>query len=250
VLASVLLLALFIGCMSHSGSVREVPHEEGILKQCGTVSLGRNQTQTIYYPITYVRTPNLTISDDVPHYTCVQLVEQKWDHFTLRRDDNGPPGPLKLRWTAKGIKGMPGSELQVAHVAKPAPVPVATVAYEKAGVITQSGAASLHGRRPQTIYYPIPYASTPNLTLENAEDEDEDEDEWEILEQQWDHFTVRRKGSPVELKWTAKGLKGPPPAVPVVAAPVSSPPLTPPRPAPVEGPNLPPRPIPVDSPGK
>jgi hypothetical protein len=36
---------------------------------------------------------------------------------------------------------------------------------ECGGVLEQKGCATLPGTNPQTVYYPIQYASTPNLTL-------------------------------------------------------------------------------------
>jgi hypothetical protein len=114
------------------------------------------------------------------------------------------------------------------------------------GVLTQSGEVTLNGHKPRTVYYPIPYISTPNLALKDFWDHDD----WELVEQHWDHFTVVRKksswGSAIELKWTAKGLRGPPPAAPVVVAPPAE------RPALVQPaePTLPPRPIPVEQTAK
>jgi hypothetical protein len=111
------------------------------------------------------------------------------------------------------------------------------------GVLTQSGTLTYHGSKPQTVYYPIPYASTPNLTLKDSWKEDD----WEIIDQQSDHFTVRRKdfarGSTPELTWTAKGLRGPPPAPPVVVTSTSA------APSPAT-PVLPAAPEPVDQTGK
>jgi hypothetical protein len=94
------------------------------------------------------------------------------------------------------------------------------------GVVKQTGTVTLEGHQPQTVYYPIPYISTPNLSLRNSFGLTD----WEILEQQWDHFTLRRSphvvGLPLEVKWTARGLKGPPPPAPVVvASPVQNPPV-------------------------
>jgi hypothetical protein len=106
------------------------------------------------------------------------------------------------------------------------------------GVLEQKGNVTLHGSKPQTVYYPIPYASTPNLTLKDSWRDDD----WEIMEQQSDHFTVwQRCSSTREVTWKAKGLRGPSSAAPVVVAAASSP-----APAPAT-PVLPAAPIPVDS---
>jgi hypothetical protein len=115
--ASLLLLATFIGCMSlevsepHSSITRST---EGVITQTGTVTVSGHKPETVFYPIPYISTPNLQIEDEWPHEHW-ELVEQKWDHFTVRRDRNPWSSPLKLSWTAKGVKGPP----------PPAPVVVA-----------------------------------------------------------------------------------------------------------------------------
>jgi hypothetical protein len=203
----------------------------------------------VYYPITYVRTPNLSISEDWPA-SGFHLVEQKWDHFTVRRDDVGPACPVKLAWTTRGVRGV-GPEVTATPAIKRPPIVCTSFAQEREGVIAQSGAVALRGPRPQTVYYPIPFVSTPNLALDSSEDgDDAEEDGWELLEQQRDHFTIRRMGSPIELKWTAKGLQALSPTAPGTVVPVSHEQPAPPAPAPAKEPALPSRPIPVDSPGK
>jgi hypothetical protein len=125
---------------------------------------------------------------------------------------------------------------------------VGNVVTTEDGVLTQSGEVALNGHKPRTVYYPIPYISTPNLAIKDFWDHDD----WEIVEQHWDHFTVVRKksswGSAIELTWTAKGLRGPPPAAPVVVPAAESPPLV--RNMPHVEPALPPRPVPVEQAGK
>jgi hypothetical protein len=99
------------------------------------------------------------------------------------------------------------------------------------GVLMQKGDVHLQHGETQVVYYPIPYASPPNLTL--------DEDgpfgpEYAILEQAPDHFRVGpRQGMGGRLsafgdtvRWKAQGVRAPAP----VAA---TPPPVPPPPAPI-----------------
>jgi hypothetical protein len=113
------------------------------------------------------------------------------------------------------------------------------------GVVRQTGTVTLGGDQPQTVYYAIPYNTPPNLTIKD----EWPRGNWQLVEQKCDHFIIRRNplslGSPLELTWTAKGLKVPPPAAPVVVAPASTTvPATAGSAAPPEPP-LPPVPIPV-----
>jgi len=72
------------------------------------------------------------------------------------------------------------------------------------------------GPECQTVYYPIPYASPPNLTL------DMPFHALEIEEQAPDHFKVRMTGAVLgAVTWKAKGLRAPPPHEP--PAPIYAP---------------------------
>jgi hypothetical protein len=112
------------------------------------------------------------------------------------------------------------------------------------GLLVQDGRLILRGQAPRTVYYPIPYASTPNLNFLDAEADDDEEENWFIVEQQWDHFTVQpteSADSAIELTWTAKGQRGPPA---FLTTPMSGPPASTPTTT------LPAMPIPVDPSGK
>jgi hypothetical protein len=130
VLAVVLLLALFLGCMSlQIGGRRsvEVPVGDGLIEQTGTVTLTGHEAQKVYYPIPYVSTPNLTLCDKWPcgHW---EIIDQQWDHFTVRRSGHSWGSPLELTWTAKGLKGPPPPApvaVLPAERLPPKPIPVA-----------------------------------------------------------------------------------------------------------------------------
>jgi hypothetical protein len=74
-------------------------------------------------------------------------------------------------------------------------------------VLVQKGTLHASGETEQDVFYPIPYASPPNLTL--------DDTFWHdlvIVDQQPDHFRVRygRDKSQVSffgVAWTAKGIR-------------------------------------------
>jgi hypothetical protein len=112
---------------------------------------------------------------------------------------------------------------------------------------TESGEFVILTPSPQTfdVYYPIPFASPPNLQLAG------DTNDFELVEQQADHFTVRRRtAAPPTVHWRAEGKPhyGPPPPPPAVLRPVVIEPAPPPEtklPPPRRVPELPPEPIPV-----
>jgi hypothetical protein len=115
-----------------------------------------------------------------------------------------------------------------------APVPSDGVAF------AQEGKAALPAGGSRVIYYPVPYASIPNLSILN--DENEESEELAVVEQAPDHFKVcnnshffARSG-----RWVARGVRPlPPPAPPAVLAPPASP----------AGPELPARPMPAEEKG-
>jgi hypothetical protein len=125
-LASLLLLITFLGCMSLQvgGDHRpmEIDSEEGVVRQSGTVTLRGDQPQTVYYPIPYISPPNLTIKDEWPHERW-QLVDQKADHFSIRREPLSLGPPLEITWTAKGLKGPPAAPVVVLPKGTPGPTP-------------------------------------------------------------------------------------------------------------------------------
>jgi len=101
------------------------------------------------------------------------------------------------------------------------------------GVSEQSGEVRVSAGRELDVYYPVPFASPPNLTL--ADDCDHvvqvegrpDNFDCVLLEQQSDHFRVKNVGKfSGVLTWKARGLKAVAPptvvAVPTVSSPASS----------------------------
>jgi hypothetical protein len=109
-----------------------------------------------------------------------------------------------------------------------------------ADVLDQSGKVCLKRGEVQDVYYPIPYASPPNLEVDWM-----DADACEILEQRADHFRIVMKAgtSPFGVKWKARGVKAPV-VVPAAASPCPPPTEAPPpaalpaEPAPVAKPPL------------
>jgi hypothetical protein len=110
------------------------------------------------------------------------------------------------------------------------------------GTTCQEGKVSLREGQELEVYYPVSYASPPNLEISG------ESNDCEIIEQKADHFRIRYKGSfDATPHWKACGQKGPPPA----AAPtvIVTPPSPPPVPPPTNGPPTPlPQPTPVPTP--
>jgi hypothetical protein len=90
-------------------------------------------------------------------------------------------------------------------------------------VLVQEGPLEYHGVGEQTVYYPISYASPPNLQVTRNV---------ELVEQKADHFRIRTDGScGGSTTWKARGVRAPK-AVPFVPGP---PDPLPPAPVPVGG---------------
>jgi hypothetical protein len=74
--------------------------------------------------------------------------------------------------------------------------------HDEDGAFAQSGSVSIPANHEQDVYYPVPYHSPPNLTLE---------DTWNgcVVRGQWpDHFRVKNSGLfSSELTWKARGIK-------------------------------------------
>jgi hypothetical protein len=85
------------------------------------------------------------------------------------------------------------------------------------GLLEQEGEVEVKEGMTQTVYYPVPYASPPNLVIDNFFGN------VEIEEQAWDHFRVRGVKVGLAVEWKAKGLRGPPAPPPIVVAPVGPP---------------------------
>jgi hypothetical protein len=99
------------------------------------------------------------------------------------------------------------------------------------GVLEQEGKVTLLNSEERDVYYPIPYASIPNLELTT----DNLINHYEILQQKEDHFRVRNTiGLEIELNWHARGVRTgllPAPPQPLVK---SSPPDLPSQPVPAQ----------------
>jgi hypothetical protein len=80
----------------------------------------------------------------------------------------------------------------------------------------QSGTVHVGPGHEETVYYPVPFQSPPNLALE------EPWHDWQIVEQRPDCFRIKSLSSfSRDVRWTARGLR-------VVPAPVP-PPFPPPQ---------------------
>lgn len=104
---------------------------------------------------------------------------------------------------------------------------------DDAGALCQSDEEEIKPGCEQDIYYPIPYASVPHLTLSSTPF-----DQVVLVEQREDRFRVRNTGAfTYKITWKAKGLRAttvvtvPPPLPPVVPVPPTPPAAPPPVPA-------------------
>jgi len=105
------------------------------------------------------------------------------------------------------------------------------------GISSQSGEVKVPGGQELDVYYPVPFASPPNLTVTSTWDDAV------MVDQQADHFRVKNPGAFSErMRWEARGLKARPPAV-VVPVPATSPatPSSPPTAPPMPIESAPPR---------
>jgi hypothetical protein len=106
---------------------------------------------------------------------------------------------------------------------------------DDSGVLTQEGKVPLYVGGRQTIYYPIPYASPPNLELHDPHHY------YDITEQKEGYFILCCSGftgfwqEAQAVTWKARGVRCPPPAPPASAPPAENAPppaLLPPSPEP------------------
>jgi hypothetical protein len=105
---------------------------------------------------------------------------------------------------------------------------------EASGVLTQSGKVTCKCESQVTVYYPVPYASPPNLEIHDQARN------FSLLEQRADCFRIVQvsPGLP-NVDWTARGVRSPATIAPSTSDPAPSvPPATVPQePLPVTGTN-------------
>jgi hypothetical protein len=98
---------------------------------------------------------------------------------------------------------------------------------EADGTLCQEGDVKLRVGQEQDVFYPIPYASPPNVELSG------DMDHCEIVDQKADHFRIRNpSGGQACPHWHARGVKACAPTTVIVASPPARPAGTPPAPPP------------------
>ena len=108
------------------------------------------------------------------------------------------------------------------------------------GSFAQEGSVKLRPGCILDVYYPIPFASPPCLTIEGGRLE------YDLLEQHADHFRIRSHPAgdcvflrPPEFSWRARGVRA-------TLVPVPAPPLPTQAPSAIGPPQLlPPAPVPV-----
>jgi hypothetical protein len=80
-------------------------------------------------------------------------------------------------------------------------------------IFEQEGVVHVRGDSELDIYYPVAYQHPPNLVL------NDDAQPCEIVAQKEDHFRVHNpRGRQVEVKWKARGVRGPAPGAPEAQA--------------------------------
>jgi hypothetical protein len=107
------------------------------------------------------------------------------------------------------------------------------------GIMCHHGEVRLAAGAEEVVYYPLPFASPPNLELTSQFN-------WcELVKQCEDRFIVRNTSSfQLTAEWKARGPKPPPPVGPAIAAPPPVAPAAAPPPEPDKLP--PPKPVPVN----
>jgi hypothetical protein len=98
-------------------------------------------------------------------------------------------------------------------------------------VLAQEGETTVPAHGQRVVYYPVPYASPPNLELKSCWSSWH---ECALVEQRPDLFRVHNPGAfSCTVSWTARGVRGAPPAVTVPPSGEPSAPALPPEPTPV-----------------
>jgi len=76
---------------------------------------------------------------------------------------------------------------------------------------SQTGEMEVPPGQELEVFYPIPFASPPNLVIASSFSQ------CQMIEQRPDRFRVKNPtGLPHEVTWTARGMKGPPPGLVVL----------------------------------
>jgi hypothetical protein len=139
--AAVLLVSIFLGCMSIEIGGFGRCSEEGVSCQKGSVTLPAGATEDVYYPVAYCRPPNLELSGPCNDYV---LVDQKEDHFQVRNTDRSCS--TTVHWKARGVRAGPPPAVIVPG---PSPTPAVPV-----GPAAASGGADLPAPTPITATPP------------------------------------------------------------------------------------------------
>jgi hypothetical protein len=103
---TLLFLVIVLGCMSlqfgGGASTTEVVHtDDTAYAQTGKVHVPPGKEIEVYYPVSYVSSPNLEL--DSTFDDCL-IVEQKADHFLVK---NTGSFSREAKWKARGTKGSP-----------------------------------------------------------------------------------------------------------------------------------------------
>jgi hypothetical protein len=106
-------------------------------------------------------------------------------------------------------------------------------------VLEQRGEVAVRSHEVVDVYYPIPYGSPPNLTLEDFFHHNE------VLDQKPGFFRLKNDGVGCTAKWVARGIRAPLPTPPDVVPELPPPVVVPTGGKKEPGPALPPEPVPV-----
>ncbi len=90
--------------------------------------------------------------------------------------------------------------------------------HDAGGAVTQKGALTFGNGEPVTVYYPVPFASPPNLEIRDQPNK------CKIIDQRADCFRIVQDGPGVPpVHWTARGVTVPASPVTVTPAVVATP---------------------------
>ena len=94
------------------------------------------------------------------------------------------------------------------------------------GMLIQEGETQVGAGAERDVFYPIPYASPPNLEIDSTFNH------YQLIDQKEDHFRVRNTSNAFCLKceWKARGLKGSASVAPFHPAELTVPEPQPPKP--------------------